>query len=328
MTEFDPQRIQESFFSRYWRWELCAEDGCAETCGEELAKRLPHIDGASWPQRFALGGVYVGGRPVSFDSPFSPPCRLEYYEPKFDPQRAADFYPRFSPSWILLDHSDIGVAFKPAGLPTTAPRDQQQFYSQRYLEQHYAAPVHTPSRLDTAVAGLLIFSRSARGNRWCQKAQDRRLVRKLYLCEVSGEPRTGETSVTSPLGRDERHPVLRRVVASGGEDAWTRITHLRALQSPGRTLLQAEPLTGRTHQIRVHCASEGWPIVGDPLYGGEEAPELRLVSYALGFFHPFLQRQIWIQLPLALRPAWIQDAEGDTGPIRLALDSLHESDLR
>ena len=328
MTEFDPQRIQDSFFSRHWLWQLRAEDGCAATCGEELSKRLPHVDPRSWPHRFALGGAYVAGQPASSDSPVNPPCRLEYYEPKFDPQKAEEFYPQFAPSWVLLDDPDIGVAYKPARLPTTAPRDQQQFNMQRYLERHYAAPVHTPSRLDTAVAGLLIFSRSARGNRWCQKAQERRLVRKIYLCEVSGDLADGQTNIRKPLARDERHPVLRRVVESGGEEAWTRITRIGALRSPGRTLLQAEPLTGRTHQIRVHCSSKGLAIVGDPLYGGQEAPELRLVSYALEFFHPFLQRQVGLELPLALQPAWIQDATYDLGSIKLASDSIHESDHR
>lgn len=272
----------------------------------------------------------MAGRTAAPETPISPPCRLEYYEPKFDIERAAEFYPQFSPSWILLDDSDLGVAFKPAGLPTTAPRDQQRFYMQRYLEQHFGAPVHTPSRLDTAVAGLLIFSRSARGNRWCQKAQERRLVRKLYLCEVSGEPPVSQINITCPLGRDERHPVLRRVVESGGEQACTRITRLGLRLSPDRALLQAEPLTGRTHQIRVHCAFQGWPIVGDPLYGGAQEAELRLASFALEFFHPFLQRQILFHLPLALRPAWLQDAERLAGPIQLEAgeSDVHESDSR
>lgn len=307
MTGFDLKRIQASFFSRYWTWELRPEEGCSKTCRAELVRRLPHIEEASWESRFALGGVYVAGRLATAETPIHPPCRLEYYEPTFDVSKPESFYPQFSREMILLEDDDLGVACKPAGLPTTPARDQHRFHMQGYLERHYGAAVHTPSRLDTAVSGLLLFSRSSRGNRWCQRAQERRLVEKLYVCEVSGRPKTRLLDIRRPLARDERHPVLRRAVETGGEEAWTRISVLCDSPTASRSVLQAQPFTGRTHQIRVHCAAEGWPIVGDPFYGGEEDPELRLASYAIGFFHPFQQRQIYLELPAAFQAGWIRD---------------------
>lgn len=307
MTGFDLKRIQASFFSRYWTWEIQPEDGCNQSCGAELARRLPHIDEASWESRFALGGVYVAGRPATREAPILPPCRLEYYEPTFDVSKPESFYPQFSPEMILLEDDDLGIAFKPAGLPTTPARDQQRFHMQAYLERHYGASVHTPSRLDTAVSGLLLFSRSSRGNRWCQRAQERRLVEKLYLCEVSGRPHSRSLDIRRPLARDDRHPVLRRAVETGGEEAWTRISFLCESPDASRSVLQAQPVTGRTHQIRVHCAAEGLPIVGDPFYGGEEAPELRLASFAISFFHPFQQRHISAELPKTFQAGWIRD---------------------
>jgi 23S rRNA-/tRNA-specific pseudouridylate synthase len=315
MTDIDLERIGASFFSRHWVWHLRANEAVAPSCREELCRRLPHIDPGSWDERFALGGAYVAGRQAGPDTVVAAPCKLEYYEPKFPFDSAEQFYPQFCPSWILYQDPDIGVAYKPARLPTTATRDQQRFFLVRYLEKFFAAPVHAPSRLDTAVSGLLLFSLSSRANRWFQKAQERRLIEKYYVCEVSGVIDWDQSTVERALGRDERHPILRRVVASSGEDAVTRLTRLGrySASSEERTLLQAEPITGRTHQIRVHCQSEGLPIVGDPLYGGAQDAELRLASCAIRFHHPFRNEELVFELPLAHKPGWLQDAERNVG---------------
>ena len=319
MTEIERDRIQSSFFSRYWVWHVAAENQHAATCIEELARRLGHIDPGSWSERFALGGVYVAGAPAHPDTPILAPCKLEYYEPKFALSEAESFYPQFSPEMIVYMDEDLGIAYKPAGLPTTAARDQQRFNLAGYLRAHLARAVHTPSRLDTAVAGLLIFSLSDRMNRHLQKAYEKRSIEKYYLCEVGGVPAWQELDITHALGRDRRHAVLRRVVEEGGDLAHTKILRLKSYNHnlEGRALLQVKPLTGRTHQIRVHCAAEGLPIVGDPLYGGAQAQDLRLVSYALRFHHPYKQREVEFELPLALRPEWLQDIEQRVGGVSI-----------
>lgn len=315
MTDIDLSRIQNSFFSRHWRWRVEAQKGLATTCLEELKRRLPHIAEDSWPERFALGGIYVAGHAAQPSTQVVAPCSLEYYEPKFDLHAADSFYPQFQADWILHQDEDIGVVYKPAGLPTSAARDQQRFFLNRYLAKHVGLPVHTPSRLDTAVSGILLFSLSPRANRWFQRAYEGRRIEKYYLCEVGGCPEWEVRHCSRALTRDERHPVLRRVTQEGGEEALTSFRCLHAYHdgSRARALLQAEPLTGRTHQIRVHAQSEGYPIEGDPLYGGGEAPQLRLVSAGLRFHHPFRNTRVEFQLPLALRPSWLQDIERHRG---------------
>ena len=84
-----------------------------------------------------------------------------------------------------------------------------------------------------------------------------------------------------------------------------------------RSLVQAEPLTGKTHQIRLHCAFEGYPIVGDPLYGGEEESSLYLASIALRFHHPFRNQSMTLEVPLALKPRWLQDIGEANGPVAI-----------
>jgi 23S rRNA pseudouridine1911/1915/1917 synthase len=300
-------RIAASFFSSYWRWEIGTSEMLEATVEAELAKRLPHIPVSSWPARFDLGGVYVAGEPAVFGAKLIGPCRLEYYEPRMSVERVGDFYPRFSAEMVLFVDDDCAVVCKPAGLPTTPARDQQRYSMQRYLEHHFGRPVHMPSRLDTAVSGVALCSLSARMNRYLQKAYDRRWIEKRYLAEVVGMPSWSMRSCEEPLERDPRHPVLRRCASSGGESARTRFYRVGSLEQDGevRTLLQAEPLTGRTHQIRVHCAYEGFPIVGDPYYGGIDARELRLLSYALKFFHPFCQEHICITAPAESLPEWL-----------------------
>jgi 23S rRNA-/tRNA-specific pseudouridylate synthase len=300
-------RIEASFFSSYWRWELDSSEELEPTIEAELAKRLPHIPVSSWPARFELGGVYLGADPAVLGDKLTPPCRLEYYEPRMSVERVADFYPRFSPEMILFVDDDCAVVFKPAGLPTTPARDQQRYSMQRYLEQHLGQVVHMPSRLDTAVSGVVLCSLSSRMNRYLQKAYDRRWIEKRYLAEVIGMPSWNTKVCEQPLERDPRHPILRRTATSGGESARTRFFRGGSIELNGttRTLLQAEPVTGRTHQIRVHCLYEGFPIIGDPYYGGLGCQDLHLLSYAVKFFHPFRQEHIAVNVPAESLPQWL-----------------------
>ena len=304
----DLDRIQGTFRSKRWSFEISQGEPHASTCCDELRRRLPHIDPSSWTERFEVGGVYLNRAQATAESPIHPPCRLEYFELPGPPSSWAALYPSFSPDMIVWRDEDMAIVLKPAGLPTTSPRDQKPFCLQAYLSKALGTPVHLPSRLDTGVSGLVIASLSSRMNRWLQRAYERRLVDKVYLAEVSGEVPDGEFDVLKRLARDPRHPLLRRVVESGGESAHTSVTALGRYQRGGRpyTLVQARPITGRTHQIRVHLASLGHPIVGDPNYAGEEAAELRLVSFAIAFLHPFQQKQTRFELSLASMPEWLQ----------------------
>jgi 23S rRNA pseudouridine1911/1915/1917 synthase len=301
------KRIEASFFSSYWRWEIDASEVSGQIIEFELAKRLPHLAVSSWPARFDLGGIYLAGELAKPGVSVTAPCRLEYYEPRMSLERVANFYPRFIPEFVIYSDDDLAVVFKPAGLPTTAARDQQRYNLQLYLEHHFAKRVHLPSRLDTGVSGLVICSFSRRMNRYLQKAYERHWIEKYYLAEVSGCPSWNRVECERPIDRDPLHPVLRRCVEQGGEVARTKLALHKALNREGteRALLLARPLTGRTHQIRLHCAYEGFPIVGDPYYGEISDRSLRLASYALKFFHPFKQENKLFLLPSELMPDWL-----------------------
>lgn len=303
--------MHNTFSSTYWRWQL--DPGPPRQCVDLLCELLPHIDATSWPRRFMHGGVYVAGRPAAFDAVVAPPCRLEYYEPRYQIEQADTFFPSFTPNMVVYRDDDLGVVFKPAGLPTMAARDQVEFNLWRSLQDLFGVPVHLPSRLDVGVCGVVLCSFSARMNRHLQRAYERRRVMKSYLAEVCGDVPWTSREVHRKIARDPAHPVLRRCVGDEekGEEAHTIFEKVASYRRDGevRSLLRAHPMTGRTHQIRLHCQSEGFPIVGDPYYGGVESPELRLVSYEVGLFHPYRQTQLTWGIPRELQPGWIAYGE-------------------
>jgi 23S rRNA-/tRNA-specific pseudouridylate synthase len=280
------------------------------TCRDVLVERLPHIEPESWSDRFEMGGIYLNRRPTHLESEVVPPGIVEYFEPLGDFNDVASLYPSFSPEWIVYQDADLAVVCKPAGLPTIPPRDQRRFSLATYLHDYFKMPLHLPSRLDTGVAGLLLVSFSSRMNAALQRAYDRQAIGKYYIAQVSGDFPHDTIEVRAQIGRDPRLSMLRCVVAEGGENALTVVTKVRTEGGGGdrRTFLRVEPKTGRTHQIRVHLASLGFSIVGDPYYDGVEAPELRLVSHGLSLYHPYKQQQLSFELPLALTPGWLQTA--------------------
>jgi 23S rRNA pseudouridine1911/1915/1917 synthase len=138
-------------------------------------------------------------------------------------------------------------------------------------------------RLDRDTSGLLVVAKTQRALSRLSQHFQRRLVEKRYHAVLGGLVGADERTINAPVGRDAAaRPAWR--VAEGGRQALTR---LRVLERRGpRTLVELEPLTGRTNQLRIHCAHAGHAIVGDRLYGGEQHARLCLHASRLAFRHP------------------------------------------
>jgi RluA family pseudouridine synthase len=183
---------------------------------------------------------------------------------------------------LLFEDDHLLVVDKPAGLNTHAPSPYagEGIYDWlRHREPRWAtlAIIH---RLDKETSGVILFGKTPLANRSLTEQFSARDVRKKYLLLADGPvKRPGFTVKTSLVRIGEKY-----ASRPGGEAAET---HFRVLETrAGRTLVEAEPRTGRTHQIRVHAAESGFPILGDTLYGGSPAERVFLHAAELRFHHP------------------------------------------
>lgn len=190
---------------------------------------------------------------------------------------------------VLWVDAVLLVINKPAGLRSLPDGyDPSQPYVRRLLEPHYGRlwMVH---RLDKETSGVLVLARSAAAHRALNTQFEQHLAHKTYHALVSGIPEWETTTVRLPLrpNGDRRHRTV--VDQSSGKPA---VTNLRLLQRYSSTcLVEAQPETGRTHQIRAHLAAAGLPILGDALYGAPPLPglpleTLALHAYSLELAHP------------------------------------------
>lgn len=180
---------------------------------------------------------------------------------------------------LFQDHRFV-VLDKPRGLPVHpgprgGPSVEDCFPS---LSRRRDGPwlVH---RLDADTSGCLVVAlrRAALHAAQAEFAAGR--AEKLYWAVVRGGPREGAGVVDAPLAKRTSKAGWRMVVDADGQVARTEWTV--AGRGEGMTWLALRPRTGRTHQIRVHCAAMGWPLLGDPVYGDGEGP-LQLLSRAIG----------------------------------------------
>ncbi|MBM4392934.1 MAG: RluA family pseudouridine synthase [Deltaproteobacteria bacterium] len=171
---------------------------------------------------------------------------------------------------VLHQDRHLVVIDKPPGLPVIPGRDQ----GDSIVKQTGFFVVH---RLDEGTSGVLVMARTVAGQRMLSHAFESRQVKKGYLAVGTGEL-ADEGECALPLGDWQRG----RVVVGRGRDALTRWT-VRA-RAEGRILIEAHPVTGRTHQVRAHLSASGGALLGDPAYGGEPAPRLALHAW-------------WIEIP-------------------------------
>ncbi|MDP4028742.1 MAG: RluA family pseudouridine synthase [Gallionella sp.] len=190
--------------------------------------------------------------------------------------------------FIYLDASLV-VVNKPAGLlavPGLGADKQDCLASCVRAEFADALVVH---RLDMATSGLLLFARGTEMQRRLSQLFREREIQKRYVAVVAGklEPLSGEIDL--PLIGDWPNRPRQKVDPLSGKRSLTRYRLLAHDAGAGASRVELEPITGRTHQLRVHMAAIGHPIVGDALYGGDAGSgvgRLLLHASALSFAHP------------------------------------------
>ncbi len=291
-----------------------------ERLDQTLAAILPDQSRAAVQRLIRAGHIRVSGLPARAA------YRVrggETVEVVFPPPAPSGLLAEDLPIRVIHEDESVIVIDKPAGLVVHPGAGRQQGTLVNALLHHCRdlsgiggrlrpGIVH---RLDRDTSGVLVVAKNDQAHRSLAAQFKTREVRKLYEAVVWGSPRAGNGNVDRPIGRHPTARVRMAIVTSGrpARTAWRVAGRFGAV-----SLLEIAPETGRTHQIRVHLAAIGHPVLGDPLYGGRRpAPRtdpalaaalagydgLALHARRLGFRHPV--QGVWRDFEAA-RPAALQ----------------------
>ena len=290
--------------------ELTADRG-GERLDTFIARRCPELSRSHARRLIDEGLVSVNGRQAKPSERVTAGLSVNVTIP---PPETITLVPEAIPLTIIYQDGDIIVLDKPAGLTVhPAPGHPSGTLVNALLaacpDLRGIAGTLRPGivhRLDKDTSGLMVVAKNDRAQRALQRQLKDRDVRKTYLALVRGVPAPREGTIASPIGRHPKNRKKMAVVADGRE-ATTRYRVREEIAGGQYSLLEVEPVTGRTHQIRVHLAAVGHPVVGDATYGRPSAAVGRqfLHAHKLAFAMPLGGRTVEFESPL---PADLREA--------------------
>ena len=248
-------------------------------------KRLDHIMmeiyksyNRSTLQKFIESGfVQVDGRVVlKPNTKFEDGVKISLVVP--EDMKNSDVKPE-----VIFENDDVLVIDKPAGLLSMA---KGEYCPEKTLED-FGLLVH---RLDRDTSGVVILAKNEEAQTMLRRQFQDRKAHKTYFAVVSGRPKLDEARINLPMARDLKRPTTFRVDANGKEAE----TFYKVVKTDDKhSLVELRPTTGRTHQLRVHMAYLGCPIVGDRVYDGEKADRLFLHARSLEITLPGGVRRVF-----------------------------------
>jgi len=207
---------------------------------------------------------------------------------------------------ILYEDEHLLVLDKPSGLSVLPDGwEKDAPYLVKSLEEQFGK-IFIVHRLDKITSGVMVFARAAESHRALSLQFEDREAEKTYHAIVEGNPKWEEKTAKHPLRANVGHKHRTMVDDKNGKPSETRFRVIK--RYPESALIEAKPMTGRTHQIRVHAYALGHPLVGDVLYGAQETYGIAhpmLHAQSLSFIHPATNERVKFSTP---HPADFEEA--------------------
>ena len=246
------------------------------------------------------GRLLVNGAPQRTNYPVQTGDRITVLLDEPEPEYPAEDIP----IRVLYEDAYILAVDKPPGMLIHPSRSRNtgtlaNAVAGYYRRQGVAAAFHPVTRLDRDTYGAVLLGKNSHAHALLSGLQEQGKLIKRYEAAVLGCPEQEQGIIEAPIARRPL-PSLLRYIGPEGKPSVTRYTLLA--QKDGCSILQLQPVTGRTHQLRLHCAHIGCPILGDPQYAPPEARDLipglqhqLLCAVRLEFPHPITGEKIYIR---------------------------------
>ncbi|MFJ8354826.1 RluA family pseudouridine synthase [Bacillus paramycoides] len=244
--------------------------------------------------KFHGGAIEVNGEHASVRHKLQAGEELQVFFPV--EERSEGMIAENIPLCIVYEDDAVLVMNKEAYMSTIPSREHPSgsvanALLYHYDKQHLASTVHIVTRLDRDTSGLMLIAKNRFVHHLLSKQHQQKGVKRTYEAIVHGMILEEVGTIDAPIGR-KADSIIERTVCEDGQRA---VTHFKVMESfPNKTRVALELETGRTHQIRVHMAHIGHPLLGDDLYGGQRDVMKRqaLHSTSLTFYHPILEKEM------------------------------------